>query len=102
MSKATDVAGTFLSFCKREGFAVEVRGEVVTIQKDFSPGDMGAFVDCDSMGPGCLSVLGAKGGSQWGTDGGSIGGMSAVKHGRYRLNQSGVPKRVSAAIQKML
>lgn len=101
-SKAKQAAINFLKACKNEGFNVDVpQPGVVTISKGFEAGDLRAFVSCDSAGPMLLSMLGATRGSQWGTDGGSVGGHSAVRHGAYRLNQSGVPLRLSSAIERM-
>jgi hypothetical protein len=38
---------------------------------------------------GVLSISGLKGGSVWGTDGGSVGGAVALQTGRFQLNKSG-------------
>jgi hypothetical protein len=102
-SKASETASAFLAAARAEGFQVIVKNpSVVTIFKKFPKGDKDAFVSCDMMAPGLLDMLGAKGGSMWGTDGGSIGGASALLQGAYSLNVSGVPKRVSASLAKSL
>lgn len=103
MSKASDTAAEFLKAAQAEGFQVIVKNPtVVAIFKKFAKGDKDAFTSCDMMAPSILDKLGAKGGSMWGTDGGSVGGASALQHGRFTLNVSGVPKRVSAALSKLL
>ena len=86
--------GKFLSAAREHGFKVEIASEnVVRITKPFTPGDRDAFVGCDMFGESVLAIAPLKGGSVWGTDGGSIGGMSAITHGRYTLNKSGTAKR---------
>jgi len=103
MTKAQKTATEFLLAARAEGFSVTVKNpSVVCVHRTFTPGDDRAFVDCDMTAPGLLWRLGAKGGSMWGTDGGSIGGAVALRSGRFSLNVSGVPKRVAASLAKML
>jgi hypothetical protein len=93
----------FLDACTAEGFACTVRGNIVTITKRFTPGDIDAFVECDCIGPLLLNCVPLKGGSVWGTDGGSVGGVSAVARGRYTLNKSGYTgKRFTNALVKLI
>jgi hypothetical protein len=102
MTKAKQTASTFLAAARAEGFFVTVKNpSVVCVHRTFRPGDSDAFVDCDMAAPGLLDKLGARGGSMWGTDGGSVGGAVALRSGRFALNVSGVPKRVTAALAKM-
>jgi hypothetical protein len=49
-----------------------------------------------------LDMAPLKGGSVWGTDGGSIGGHVGMKNGQYVLNKSGTGKRFTAAVQKLI
>lgn len=96
-------AKDFLDTCTKEGFTVSVKPNIVSITKAFTPGDVDAFVECDCTGPLLLSCVPVNGGSVWGTDGGSIGGFSAVKHGRYTLNKSGYTgKRFISTLAKLL
>jgi hypothetical protein len=84
---------TFLNACDRAGYRVTINGEnVVTITKHFAPNDREAFVACDGEYYGLLSILPRRGGSVWGTDGGGVGGYSAMLHGTFRMNASGVSK----------
>jgi hypothetical protein len=101
-TNAKQTAADFVSVCRENGYSIDCRGSVVSIVKHFTPGDMSAFRDCDMEAGGFLSMLGARGGSVWGTDGGSVGGMVAVNSGRFVLNVSGVGKRVSSAIAATL
>jgi hypothetical protein len=103
MSKAMQVASEFMESVRSNGFQVSrCEGEVVSIFRKFAPGDRDAFVACDMLGPDVLGRLGARGGSMWGTDGGSIGGASGLRDGYYRLNVSGVPKRVVVAVMRLV
>jgi hypothetical protein len=95
-------ASEFISSARAEGFSVFASGEVVTLVKRFTPGDREAFVGCDMIAPGILLSLPAGCGSMWGTDGGSIGGMSAMSSGVFKLNRSGIRKRVVSEIAKIL
>jgi hypothetical protein len=103
LSKAQEVAQKFVTEAQRLGFVIEVTPgtTVIKVGKRFPVGDKAMFTECDMDGPCLLGMLGARGGSQWGTDGGSVGGHSALIHGFYQLNQSGVPLRVCAAVAKL-
>ena len=94
-------AREFAAACAADGWRYEVRGSIVTITKFFAAGDMRAFADCDMTAYGILSRAPLKGGSVWGTDGGSVGGMSAVNNGCYRLNKSVTAKRFIAELAKL-
>ena len=96
MTKAKQTVSTFLDAARAEGFVVTVKAQtVVCVSRSFRAGDKDAFTDCDMTAPGLLDILGARGGSMWGTDGGSMGGAVALQTGEFRLNVSGVPKRVT-------
>ncbi len=71
------------------------------VEKSFTPGDVQAFVTCDMDAPFLLALAPLRGGSVWGTDGGSVGGYSAVKHGQYVLNKAGQGARFVAALAKL-
>jgi hypothetical protein len=82
----------FLNACQRQGWTVRADEEtrVVTITKHFAPGDNAAFVALDGEYYDLLSRLPARGGSMWGTDGSGVGGYSAILHGCFTMNLSGV------------
>jgi hypothetical protein len=106
MTTATKVspanqARQFVAAVSAEGWRFSVNGSIVTIWKHFAAGDMNAFCDCDMTAYGLLSLAPLKGGSVWGTDGGSVGGMTAVNNGCYRLNKSGTAKRFIAELLKL-
>lgn len=98
---AATQARSFAEACERDGFSFSVRGDIVSVTKTFTPGDSDAYVACDGDGPCLLAMVPSSGGSTWGTDGGSVGGMVAIKNGRYRLNVSGVAKRFVNALSKI-
>jgi hypothetical protein len=95
---AREIAADFIRRCRADGWMVDVRGQTVTIIRDFAPGDKSAFCECDATAWGLLASLPGRGGSTWGTDGGSVGGHVALTHGRYTLNRSCVGKRVADAL----
>lgn len=93
-----DLAG-WVAKVRADGYSISVRGSVVSISKRFGPGNTDGFVDCDMMAGGYLCELPqTSAGSMWGTDGGSIGGMSALRTGVFTLNRSGISKRVCAKL----
>lgn len=103
MNKTQADAKEFVINARRYGFSVTIKSEsVVSVSKEFTPGDMDAFSGCDCFGPMLLEMVPLKGGSVWGTDGASVGGYAAVKQGRYTLNKSGSGKRFVTALRAEL
>jgi hypothetical protein len=70
----------------------------VTITKHFTPGSREEFVQLDGEYYGILSMVKARGGSMWGTDGSGVGGYSAMLHGCFTMNISGVSPAFIAAL----
>ena len=103
MASAVETARKILDAAAKYGFSVEVRGSILTVSKSFTPNDVDAFRDCDMS---YYSVLGelprTQPGSDWGTDGGGIGGIVALNEGYFKMNRSGGSKRVLNALVKML
>lgn len=103
MSKSQQIAQNIVDTANSLGFTVQIRDEVLTITKNFKPGNMDKFVECDGQYYSILSLLpSTRPGSVWGTDGGSVGGYSAIKNGQFRMNKSGGSIRVLNAIQKLV
>ena len=100
--KPAETAQEFVSAAHADGWRIAMRGTVATIRKDFAPGDRAAYASCDSEAWGILARLPGRGGSVWGTDGGSVGGHVGMTGGYYQLNKSGVGARVAAAVAKIL
>jgi hypothetical protein len=100
----TEIAAKIKEAAVQNGFTLEVRGGILTVHRRFQGGDVNAwFRDCD-MTYGCVTGLlpSVEPGSEWGTDGGSVGGMTAINSGRFVMNKSGGSKRVLAALAKMV
>lgn len=105
MSNATKLspsqsAALFVAKCNEYGWSYSIRGTVVTIVKTFAPNDKQAFSDCDMDAYTVFDYCPLKGGSIWGTDGGSIGGAMGLQNGCYKLNKSGTGKAFLAALAK--
>lgn len=97
-------ATAFANSCRYLGWTWECRrgGSIVTITKRFAAGDREAYSIADGEAYSLLAMVPLKGGSVWGTDGGSIGGYSGLMSGRYVLNKSGESgKRFCAALAKI-
>ena len=98
-SKTTKAARGFVAAARAYGWRISTRDNIVTITKSFTPGDENAFRHLDGEWYGILSVVPARGGSVWGTDGSGVGGYSAILHGVFTMNVSGVSERTIAAIR---
>lgn len=94
-------AQAFVAACREHGFTWSASASVVRISKEFTPGDGYAFADCDMVAGDILALAPLKGGSVWGTDGGSVGGHVGLTHGRYELKKSGTGARFLAALNKL-
>ena len=98
----TEQARALADAAKRLGFTYSVCGGTLTITKKFPAGSLEGFRDCDMMYGSVLDHLPrTSSGSDWGTDGSGIGGMTALAHGVFRMNRSGGSKRVLAALAKI-
>jgi hypothetical protein len=101
MTKDQQNAINFKNKCNQLGWNYNVHGSIVTITKSFTPGDKNGFCDCDGEYYSILSLAPLKGGSIWGTDGGGIGGMSALNSGFFKMNKSGSGKRFLNELAKL-
>ncbi len=72
---------------------------VLTINKHIRPNNNDDFVQADGE---YYSILGmvpqSQAGSMWGTDGGGIGALTAIKHGVFTMNKSGCNRNVLKAL----
>lgn len=91
-------AANFAAAARNAGWTVSSRDNVVTITKHFTPGSREDFVQLDGEYYGILSLVKARGGSMWGTDGSGVGGYSAMLHGCFTMNVSGVSPAFIAAL----
>lgn len=95
-------ASHLLAVAKELGFTVTVRGSILTVSKRIIPGDAASFADADMSVYSVLECLPRTSpGSDWGTDGGSIGGMAAMNSGNFSMNRSGGSKLILKALSKL-
>lgn len=98
-----DTAIKILETAKELGWEVAIRGNsIMTITKTgINTND--DFVRADMEYYSILSLLPSTSpGSVWGTDGGGIGALSAMKTRVFTMNKSGGSKRVLSALRKLL
>lgn len=108
--KMLPAAEAFVKACRDAGWQISVDSgcprspgsNVVSITKHFAPNDSAAFVACDGEYYGLLSMLKARGGSMWGTDGSGVGGHSAMVHGCFTMKVSGVSDAMAKALYAAL
>lgn len=99
MSKATAIQ--IKNIAAELNWTLEVRGSILTIKKVIS--GESEFCNADMEYYSILGLLpSTSAGSIWGTDGGGIGALSAMKHGVFTMNKSGGSKRVLSALSKIL
>lgn len=98
---ASEIAKKILDTAAKLGWEVRVRGSIMTIYKDGIV-DNDTFVRADMEYYGILGILPTTSpGSIWGTDGGGIGALDAMRSGTFVMNKSGGSKRVLKALEKM-
>ena len=101
MASAKEVAQKILSVAREYGWAVTVRGSILTITKEVHGRD--DFVRADGEYYSILELLPTtSAGSVWGTDGGGIGALTCLDGGTFRMNKSGGSKRVLNALKTLL
>ena len=98
MNATKTAAANFAAAARNAGWQITTRDNIVTITKHFTPNSREEFVALDGEYYGILSMVKARGGSMWGTDGSGIGGYSAMLHGVFAMNISGVGKAFIAAL----
>ena len=93
----------FAAHCFQNGVSIErieASSGLLTLSKGFQAGSSRGFTDAESDVGVIYYAPQTQAGSTWGTDGGSIGGHSAMLNGMMRLNRSGVSKRWLAKLAK--
>lgn len=100
-----ELAAKFAAKAEEYGFGWSVQGSsfqgVVKVWKKFPIGSSSGFADAEMGASILFDYVPLKGGSVWGTDGGSIGGMVAIQNGIFKLNKSGSGKLFIAALSKL-
>lgn len=99
MSK--EIAKSIKALAEELNWNLEVRGSILTIKKRISGNTQFVIADMEYY-----SILGllptTSAGSVWGTDGGGVGAISALKSGLFTMNKSGGSKRVLTALSKII
>jgi hypothetical protein len=102
-NKTMTAARKFVAAAREAGWKISSRENVVTITKALTKeghsweASRRQFVELDGQWYGILSILPHKG-SIWGTDGSGVGGYSAMLHGLFTMNVSGVSDKTINAI----
>jgi hypothetical protein len=92
-SKSNVIAKQFKDACKEHGWNYIIRNEIVSITKDIEGID--DLVKADSEYWEILAIIPTtRSGSTWGTDGGGVGAMSALKNNLFVMTKSGCSKQV--------
>lgn len=104
MTASETKARAILDKATELGFRVSVvENRLLRIDKEFTPGDLDAFRKCDTTYYWVLSLLPRTSpGSDWGTDGGGVGGYVAHKSGQFHMYRSGGNKNILRALARML
>ena len=102
MSKAQEQAQKIADTCRELGWSFTVRGDLLEITKNIKPHDNDDFCQADGEYYSILSLLKyTRPGSMWGTDGGGVGALSAMRNGMFVMKKSGGDKRVLRALSKV-
>ena len=101
MTAAVETAKKILALADEWGWTVRVRGKILTITKNGIT-DREAFCRADMEYYSILELLpSTSAGSIWGTDGGGVGALSAMRSGVFTMNKSGGSVRVLNALEKI-
>ena len=103
--KTKDLVQAFLAACEADGWipSLGATGSILQITARFTPGSLEEFANLDRSYWGILSrVPQPSAGSVWGTDGGGVGAVQALRTGRFTMNVSGVSKRFLTQLAKQL
>ena len=102
MTKSVEEANKIAARCKQLGWDFAVRGSIFTIYKEIARGNKEELVRADMEYYSILGLLKRTSpGSDWGTDCGGIGAMSALSSGLFTMNRSGGNKNILKALAKM-
>jgi len=103
MSKSSKIANEIANQCKELGWTFKVERDLLRIYKEIKPNNRDDFVQADGEYYSILSLLPeSRLGSIWGTDGGGVGALSAMKNGLFVMNKSGGNKHILRALEKIV
>jgi hypothetical protein len=91
---ATTGIAEFVAECKKLGWKIrtEPDGRIVRLCKEITPNDVPSFREADYEYGHLVSFL-KYSGSVWGTDGGGVGALAAMRTGTFVINVSEVKVR---------
>jgi hypothetical protein len=102
MTKSVEEATKIVTRCKELGWTFSVRGSILTIYKAIARDNKDDLVRADMEYYSILGLLKRSSpGSDWGTDCGGIGALSALSSGLFVMNRSGGNKNTLKALAKM-
>lgn len=102
-SKSTELAERIIETANRYGMTLNPSGGILRVTKRLGSDRNAEFAYAESGAWAVLSMIPqTEPGSTWGTDGLSVGGLSALESGNFIMNKSGCSKRVLAALRKLL
>ena len=102
MTKAVEEATKIANRCKELGWYFSVRGSILTIYKEIARDNKDDLVRADMEYYSILGLLKRSSpGSDWGTDCGGIGALSALSSGLFTMNRSGGNKNTLKVLAKM-
>jgi len=102
MTKSVEEATKIAARCKELGWTFAVRGSILTIYKTIVRDNKDDLVSADMEYYSILGLLKRSSpGSDWGTDCGGIGALSALSSGLFVMNRSGGNKNTLKTLAKM-
>ena len=102
MTKSVEEATKIAARCKELGWTFAVRGSILTIYKAIVRDNKDDLVSADMEYYSILGLLKrSNAGSDWGTDCGGIGALSALSSGLFTMNRSGGNKNTLKALAKI-
>ncbi len=98
-----EIANKIIALAKDYNCRLEVRGEILTVTKRFTPGSNSEYAAAESDVSSIVYTLpSTSAGSVWGTSGDSVGGYVGLTGGYMTLNRSGGSKRVLNSLKKLM
>ena len=95
-----ELAREFVALCRKYQWNYSTRSNIVCITRTVA--DMDEFVDADQeYGFILSSVPQSEAGSVWGTDGGGVGAIAAMRSGIFEMKKSGVSKAFLKELSKI-
>jgi hypothetical protein len=102
MTTPAIIATNIVNKAKEYGFKIAASGCVITVHKNFTPGDNSAYCKAESEAYELVGMVKrTEPGSTWGGTSDGIGGMIAIQNGSMILHKSGCSKRILSQIAKI-